>query len=154
MPPWDFSAPDSHTKKPIRDSSAAVIAAVGMLHLHSSLAATSATTNSGLDRPERDLNNLGAYDSSFLQTALRIVSETLDLCIDRDVALFLSPGARSSEYNIPVAESGFDAILRHTTAHNSPDAFEPTFDHGSVYADYCTLEFGNSLLRNNFFGLC
>ncbi|KAK8103184.1 glycoside hydrolase family 88 protein [Apiospora sp. TS-2023a] len=145
VPPWDFSAPDSHTNEPLRDSSAAVIAAVGMLHIHSSLA---------LARPGRDQENIDAHGSSFLQTALRIVSETLDLCLDRDLASFLSPGAKPSEYDIPVAESGFDAILRQATAHNNPDAFEPNSDHGSVYADYFTLEFGNLLLRNDFFRLC
>ena len=97
-----------------------------------------------------------AYDGRFLDLAIRIVEETLDLCLDNDFASFsrnetqavdVEAGVKDHGDTYSIHESSFDAILRHATAQNCPHAFKRVVDHGSVYADYFLLEFGNLLLR-------
>jgi hypothetical protein len=136
VPPWDFDAPDGEA---IRDSSAAMPAAVGLLHLHACLIGKPlAGQGSRLTRED-------GYDGRFLEVAIRITEETIDLCLDRDLASFA--GSEDEDGQIPVRASAFDGILRHATAQNCPHAFKQVAGHGSVYADYFLLEFGNLLLK-------
>ncbi|KAF2689906.1 glycoside hydrolase family 88 protein [Lentithecium fluviatile CBS 122367] len=131
VPVWDFDASFEDKKEPLRDVSAGVVAANGMLIIHQAL------------------QSLGSPDSTadkdnFLDLALQIVNETLDMALDRDFASFetVLDGSEGK-----VRESGFDAILRHSTSNKNEHAHRPYWDHGLVYADYYLLEFGNKLLR-------
>ncbi|KAJ4983813.1 Unsaturated chondroitin disaccharide hydrolase 1 [Stagonosporopsis vannaccii] len=141
VPLWDFDAPIDDPNEPLRDVSAAMATANGLLIIHQSLQSLSANEVSRLVNPV----------TNFLDVALEIVSQTLDLSYDRDLASFethgkgLMNGAGVAE--IKVKESGFDAILRNSTTNWNPDAHQKYRDHGLVYADYYLLEFGNKLLR-------
>jgi len=97
-----------------------------------------------------------SYDGRFLDFAIRIAEETLDLCLDDDFASFTRDEAQAVDIKVGVTdqdetysihESSFDAILRHATAQNCPHAFKRVADHGSVYADYFLLELANLLLE-------
>ncbi|KAH5859587.1 hypothetical protein HBI90_159100 [Parastagonospora nodorum] len=141
IPLWDFHAPQENPQEPLRDVSAGVIAANGLLILHQSLQAlpTSAATEiSG--------------NTNFLDIALQIVSETLDMSYDQDLASFQVPekgmvNGNSVTDELKVKESGFECLLRNSTTNWNPDAHKKYKDHGLVYADYYLLEFGNKLLR-------
>ncbi|KAF2181902.1 glycoside hydrolase family 88 protein [Zopfia rhizophila CBS 207.26] len=136
VPAWDFDAPSADPAEPLRDVSAGVIAANGMLIIHQALQGFSRRID-------------GAFNTTtdFLDAALRIVDETLDMALDRDFASFVPGSSQGDEGPFPVRASGFDAILRHATANNNEDARKRYWDHGLVYADYYLLEFGNKLLR-------
>jgi hypothetical protein len=145
VPLWDFDAPQDDPSEPLRDASAGVITANGLLIIHQALQALPSTTASQL-----------APGADFLDIALQIVSETLDLSYDRDLASFETPakgmvngdavdGVVAS--NLKVKETGFECILRNSTTNWNEHAHRKYADHGLVYADYYLLEFGNKLLR-------
>ncbi|CAK7202348.1 hypothetical protein SEUCBS139899_005071 [Sporothrix eucalyptigena] len=138
VPLWDFDAPieDADQKdsngQPLRDTSAGMIAANGLLLLHQAL--TAKATRIG-----------GKYDGKYLTAALGIAHDTLAYSLDReDVAAFTVDGTTGA---IHVAPGTWDAILRHSTANNNQYALMRYSDVGLVYADYYFLEFGNQLLR-------
>ncbi|UKZ57213.1 hypothetical protein TrVGV298_011065 [Trichoderma virens] len=119
VPLWDFDAPIG--EEPLRDSSAGMIAANGLLLLHQIL----------------------GEGSKYLDDALRIASETIDMCQATDPARLVA----DEESNIRAEGVTFDCILKHATANNNEYALVRYSDHGLVYADYYFLEFGNKLLR-------
>jgi hypothetical protein len=119
VPVWDFDAPAE--TPPLRDTSAGMIAANGLLLLH------------------QILHN----DSPYLTAALRIAKETIDLSLSRDVASF-SVGDNGE---VGVGPGSWDGILMNATANNNENAVVQYSDHGLVYADYYLLEFGNKLMR-------
>lgn len=140
VPLWDFDAPvqDAHQQdsngQPLRDTSAGLIAANGLLLLHQAL-----------EREDAESLTNRKYDGRYLVAALRIVHETLGYSLDReDVAAFVVDSATGA---IHVPAGTWDAILRHSTANNNQYALVRYGDTGLVYADYYFLEFGNQLLR-------
>lgn len=142
VPAWDFDTPQQDPKEPLRDVSAGVIAANGMFIIHQSLQSL----------PAADAEALSS-NINFLDKALGIIDETLDMSLDRDFASFESTAkmvngtSGHAAEEVRVRESGFDAILRNSTANNNRDAHQKYWDHGLVYADYFLLEFGNKMLR-------
>jgi hypothetical protein len=138
VPVWDFDASFENEKEPLRDVSAGVIAANGFLIIHQAL--------QSLEEPE-----VRGPVPTFLDVALQIVSETLDMALDRDLASVEAVQDKTTEGQaVKVRASGFDAILRHSTSNKNEHAHQPYWDHGLVYADYYLLEFGNKLLRAGF----
>lgn len=147
VPKWDFDAPQEDEQEPLRDVSAGVITANGLVIIHEAL--------QGLSREEAQ--NLSGSDGDFLQMALDIIGDTLDLALDRDFAFVESQrnsdttdGDHMTNLTLDIKESGFEAILRHSTANHNEHAHKPYCDHGLVYADYFLLEFGNKLLRAGY----
>jgi hypothetical protein len=141
VPVWDFDAPQNNPVEPLRDVSAGVIAANGLLIIHQSL--------QGL--PIRNAAELSG-GTDFLDIALQVVSETLEMSYDQDLASFdvLAKSAvngTGGEGELKVMESGFECILRNSTTNWNEHAHKKYKDHGLVYADYYLLEFGNKLLR-------
>jgi hypothetical protein len=133
VPMWDFDAlPDDDATGvgPLRDSSAAVIAANGMLVIAQALAGCGNADLSG----------------RFHGLAVRIVEDTLNLCLAQEQAKLIING---STINVGDVEPGksFESILKHATANHNPKALRRYWDHGLVYADYYLIEFGNRLLR-------
>jgi hypothetical protein len=140
VPLWDFDAPPENPAEPLRDVSAGVIAANGLLIIHQSLQSISSARVAELVNPARDM----------LDVALQIVSETLHMSYDQDLACFQDPSKSTvgdSVGGIQIKQSGFDAILRNSTTNWNEHAHMKYADHGLVYADYYLLEFGNKLLR-------
>ena len=121
VPPWDFDAPVEPGSSSLRDASAGMIAANGLLLLHQALG--------------------GA--SPYLEAVYKIVADTLSHC--------LSPHSTKFEADengrISVGELEWDAILTHSTVNNNEYALVSYSDLGLVYADYYFLELGNKFLR-------
>ncbi|CAN9216792.1 unnamed protein product [Alternaria alternata] len=148
VPCWDFDAPQDNPTEPLRDASAGVITANGLLIIHQALQSLSSTAASQIS-----VNG----DTNFLDIALQIVSQTLDMSYDSDLASFEVPvkaiangngvnvGAAASE--LKIKETDFECILRNSTTNWNEHAHKKYADHGLVYADYYLLEFGNRLLR-------
>ncbi|KAF2874277.1 Six-hairpin glycosidase-like protein [Massariosphaeria phaeospora] len=149
VPVWDFDAPHDDPSGPLRDVSAGIIAANGLVIIYQSLQSLSSPL----------AMQLNPSDTDFLDRALQLVEETLDMALDKDFASFAAAPANKGNKavadtrrqrdgsGIEVRESGFDAILRHSTANNNVHAHKRYWDRGLVYADYYLLEFGNKLLR-------
>ncbi|TXC06850.1 hypothetical protein FocTR4_00009507 [Fusarium oxysporum f. sp. cubense] len=139
IPPWDFDAQEESgatTQPP--DTSAAMVAAYGMLLIHQSLQ----------NRSE---------PSPYLDRALRIVDSVCER--------HLNPAASQKQDlgTIPTVENGRativkcvetaaglgDTILNGATINNFEFAPRRWADHGLVYADYFFVLFGNKLLEMN-----
>lgn len=154
VPVWDFDAPQVNPSKPLRDSSAGVIAANGLLLIHQALQGLPARAR----EHDPELSDDSASNGDYLDFALRIVRETLDMSLEPNFAT-LAPVSRvgdgytttESELKVHIVPSSFDAILKNATVNNHEHSFKRYSDHGLVYADYYLLEFGNKMCR---MGLC
>ncbi|KAL4940085.1 hypothetical protein BDV06DRAFT_230603 [Aspergillus oleicola] len=128
VPLWDFNAPVDCTE-PLRDSSAGVIAANGMIILFQALMSL------GQDTLAR----------RFLDSAIEIVRDTIDSCLAAGKAHFVS-GGKTIVVEDDIHGSTFEAILKNGTANNNEHARRRYANHGLVYGDYYLIEFGNRLL--------
>ena len=127
VPLWDFDAPADEAA-PLRDSSAGMIAANGLLILANALAA------------------LGEDDAKrYLGYAMKIVADTIALCFAHDGAKLVTDGAK-----VMTKGDVFEGILKRATANYNANWSEKWFDHGLVYGDYYFLEFGNRLLQMGY----
>ncbi|KAF7590930.1 hypothetical protein BBP40_002236 [Aspergillus hancockii] len=124
VPLWDFDAPTLDDVLPPRDTSAGLVAANGLLLLHQILQG----------------------DSHYLEHALRIVSEIIDLSIPSDQ----STPTVDSGGNTVVPQGSWESILMNATINNNEYSSTPSNNTGLVYADYYFLEFGNRLLEMGF----
>lgn len=143
VPKWDFDAQFQDPKEPLRDVSAGVITANGLFIIHQSLQSLPSSIAEEL-----------SGGKNYLEIAMQIVGETLDMALDQDLASFEAQpskimngtGANVDE-EFKIRESRFDGILKHSTANYNEHAHMKYWDHGLVYADYFLMEFGNKLLR-------
>lgn len=127
VPLWDFDAP-VNDEKPLRDSSAGVIAANGMLVLAQSLIARQ--------------HRLGRR---YLDAALSLVEDVLAFSLAEERASLV---VRDNEVTAEDAQPAtFEAILKNATANHNNADHRRYWDHGLVYGDYYLIEFGNRLLR-------
>lgn len=133
VPLWDFDAPlDDTGRGPLRDSSAGIIAANGMLLLSQLLAGSGRSGES----------------AKYRELALTIVRDTLDLSLAPQKAELVDAGGRDM-ISAKDAQEGerFDAILQNATANHNTQDHKRYWDHGLVYGDYYLIEFGNRLLK-------
>jgi hypothetical protein len=135
VPLWDFDAPVDEIN-PLRDSSAGVIAANGMLIVYQAL---SALREDVLAR-------------RYLDMSMTIVEDTIALSLAKEKAQFVKApgGTPSASSNIQIedeSKESFDAILKNATANYYEGAMKRYWDHGLVYADYYFIAFGNRLLN-------
>ncbi|KAL5362695.1 Six-hairpin glycosidase [Aspergillus floccosus] len=128
VPLWDFDAP-VNAEEPLRDSSAGVIAANGLLFLSQALVGV-----------KQD-----ALSRRFLDAAIEIVRDTINLCLSTETAHFAdcTDGLRVEDC---VPGKTFDALLKNGTANNNQNARRRYWNHGLVYGDFYLIEFGNRLL--------
>lgn len=133
VPLWDFDAPIEDESMPLRDSSAGVIAANGMMLLSQSLAVLGDT----------------ALAEQYQLAAMRIVSDTIELSLSRERAQLAGDPQNENIITVEDVVNGqrFDSILKNATANHNSQSHDHYSDHGLVYADYYLLEFGNQLLR-------
>ncbi|KAB5518165.1 Six-hairpin glycosidase-like protein [Coniochaeta sp. 2T2.1] len=139
VPPWDFDAPPAagDGQQQPRDTSAALIAAYGMLLVHDALVV----------REGR---------SGYLDAALRIVDAVCGAHLNgpavfeergRDVETVergLVAGSSAGPVEVRIGEG--DTIVNGATINNYEFAPRRWADHGLVYADYFFLLVGNKLL--------
>lgn len=130
VPLWDFDAPILDESNPLRDSSAGVIAANGMLVLSQALA--------GLGRT--------AESARFRDMAITIVKDILDFSLSAEKVKIVANGDALTTRDV---EDGtrFDSILKNATANYNAKDHKRYWDHGLVYGDYYLIEFGNRLLK-------
>nr|CEG04791.1 unnamed protein product [Fusarium clavum] len=131
VPLWDFDAPID-TSSPLRDSSAGIIAANGMLVLSQALA--------GSGSPE--------LSERYRSTAIQIVKDTLEFSLAQEKSkVVLRSDGRGFEVQDSDPNLHFEAILKNATANHNAKDYKRYWDHGLVYADYYLIEFGNRLLK-------
>lgn len=135
VPLWDFDAPIKDPLNPLRDSSAGVAAADGMLMLSQALA------------------GIGRHEASerYLQAALTIVEDTLNFALAEQKTLIR--GSVDGELVVSDVDpsNSFHAIIKHATVNNNPSSLTRFKDHGLVYADYYLIAFGTRLLQSGLF---
>ncbi|KAI7217899.1 hypothetical protein KC333_g3942 [Hortaea werneckii] len=117
VPFWDFAAPRPGPK----DTSAAMIAAYGMLLLD---------------------QHLQRSTDKYLTAALRLVHGVLASSMASDASFGLE-----GHGGLKATNKGLQTILSHATINNYEYAPRRFADHGLVYADYYFLLVGNELLR-------
>lgn len=137
VPLWDFDAPINDSQAAPRDTSAAVIAANGILIL------------------SQELSRLGRHEDSarYLDTACMIVQDTLEFALAQEKAqLAITPAGIVQVDDVEPGQR-FDAILKHATVCFNAQSVETSrgSDTGLVYADYYLIEFGTRLLRMGLF---
>ncbi|KAH8678940.1 Six-hairpin glycosidase-like protein, partial [Tricladium varicosporioides] len=129
VPAWDFDAPIEDAQHPVLDSSAAAIAANGMLLISEALAAKQQPTVS----------------TGFRDAAIGLVRALLRDAL-ADKAKFVVHEMVLAVEDVEVGAT-FDGILKNATANNNAGANRRYWNHGLAYADYYLLQFGNQLLR-------
>lgn len=142
VPLWDFDAPITYTAKddgqaPLRDVSAGLVAANGMMILHGHLLGG------------------GEHEAArrYFDYAIAIVKDTIRLAYNRDEMrlVFEEETGGKVKVKAELCKGGhgrrFDALLERSTANFNKDHADRHWDHGLVYADYYFLEFGNRLLE-------
>ncbi|KAL0942857.1 unsaturated glucuronyl hydrolase [Colletotrichum truncatum] len=132
VPLWDFDAPIQDTSNPLRDSSAGVITANGLLLLSQAL--TSVQQH--------------ALARRFFDAAIGIVRDTLDHSLATEKAQF-TRNDRHAGVTVEDVITGrtFEGVLKHGTANNNENARRRYANHSLVYGDYYLVEFGNRLLN-------
>ncbi|CBF74936.1 hypothetical protein AN3991.2 [Aspergillus nidulans FGSC A4] len=147
VPLWDFDAPIENEENPLRDSSAGVVAANGMLLLSQSLAGIADLAPDGEAARELELAN------RYRAFAMKIMIDALEYSLSEEKATLRLVGSGSGSDGVRVQVQDmipgkrFDAILKNATANHNSQDHDRYSDHGLVYADYYLLEFGNHLLR-------
>jgi uncharacterized protein YyaL (SSP411 family) len=138
VPPWDYCAPTEEEQPP--DTSAALIAAYGMLLIHESLA----------QRGEQ---------SSYLASAVHIAKGVCSKHLNAESTFSASTSkldtveSTKDELNVQVEltvqrdESVAETIIGGATINNYEFAPRRWANHGLVYADYYFLLLGNKLLE-------
>ncbi|RSL59894.1 hypothetical protein CEP54_007040 [Fusarium duplospermum] len=129
VPMWDFAAPSEEFSPPLRDTSAGVCAANGLLVLSQALA-----------MENRSLS------ARYLEAAITIVEDTLAYSLSQERAELGTQGGELVGIDSATGRT-FESILRNATVSNNPAGIAQIRDHGLVYADYYLIEFGTRLLR-------
>ncbi|KAI8256193.1 Unsaturated chondroitin disaccharide hydrolase [Colletotrichum sp. SAR 10_77] len=130
VPLWDFDAPIEDEANPLRDSSAGVIAASGMLVLSQALAG----------------QGLNEESVKWRDMAILIVKDTLDFSLAAEKAKFVFENGKITTIDTEEGKT-FEAILKNATANHNARDHKRYWDHGLVYGDYYLIEFGNRLLK-------
>lgn len=135
LPFWDFNAEYSPGVTP-RDSSAAAIAASGIIMLQEQL-----------DKEGDKHHPHKRPRSDYRKAAMDLLEATVDLALAKEIT-FADMSIRGSEVSIDTpantsVSSGFESILMHGTS-NHPNG---NYDTGLSYGDYYFVEAGNKLLE-------
>ncbi|ETN41006.1 uncharacterized protein HMPREF1541_02938 [Cyphellophora europaea CBS 101466] len=134
LPFWDFDADYVPDLTP-RDSSAATIAASGMLLLQEQVFAS---CYAGIAR-------------NYKVAAVNLLTASIKLALAGEITFSDMPPLGADTYLSTAASTaeseGFEAILLHGTSNNNPKADPKLFDIGLSYGDFYLIEAANRLLE-------
>jgi len=141
LPFWDFDAEYLPNVTP-RDSSAATVAASGMILLQEQL---NKGKGNGRGRQRHRKNQ------QYLKAANRLLEASVKLSLAGEISFAESSPLGAETYidtpaNTDVSK-GFESILMHATSNNNPEANPKNFDSGLSYGDFYLVEAGNRLLE-------
>lgn len=139
LPFWDFDAAYAPSVTP-RDSSAATIAASGMILLQEQI---NKSKGKGSQRRRGH--------QKYSKAAKRLLSASVKLALAGEIS-FADPVPLGAETYIGTpagadVSKGFESILMHATSNNNPAADPKNFDSGLSYGDFYLVEAGNRLLE-------
>ena len=145
--PWDFDAPGEDEPK---DTSAACIAAYGMLLIYDAL--NKVETHKKRDWPTTEYEAIDDDNvEEYRQKAKRYYDASLQV-MSSVITNSLNPEARfivENDGSLKVENKGMESILRHSTINNHEFATKTIADTGLIYADYFFILFGNKLAEMN-----
>ncbi|GAB1738967.1 hypothetical protein NU219Hw_g3736t1 [Hortaea werneckii] len=138
LPFWDFNADYKPGVTP-RDSSAATIAASGMILLQEQL-----------EKLGHRYENGRRLQFDYRKAAVDLLEASVELALAGEIN-FADMTMRGAETYVDTpantsASKGFESILMHGTSNNNPQADPPNYDTGLVYGDYYFVDAGNRLL--------
>lgn len=141
LPFWDFDAGYIPNVTP-RDSSAATIAASGMVLLQEQI---SRSRRRGKPRQHH------RTDQRYLKAAEQLLEASVILSLAGEISFAESTPLGAETYIDTPADmdvsKGFESILMHATSNNNPEADPKNFDSGLSYGDFYLVEAGNRLLE-------
>lgn len=139
LPFWDFDAAYVPNVTP-RDSSAATIAASGMILLEDQI-------NKG-DGRER---HHGHHRYNYQTAAWKLLAGSVELALAGEITFAENAALGAATYIDTPARTddskGFESILMHATSNNNPAADPKNFDTGLSYGDFYLIEAANRLLE-------
>lgn len=139
LPFWDFDAAYVPNATP-RDSSAATIAASGMILLEDQI-------NKG-DGRER---HHGHHRYNYQTAAWKLLAGSVELALAGEITFAENAALGAATYIDTPARTddskGFESILMHATSNNNPAADPKNFDTGLSYGDFYLIEAANRLLE-------
>lgn len=139
LPFWDFDAAYVPNVTP-RDSSAATIAASGMIMLQDQI-------NKGKGKGRHRSRNRYNY----LAAARKLLASSVKLALAGEITFAENAELGAATYiDTPArtdSSKGFESILMHATSNNNPAADPKNFDSGLSYGDFYLIEAGNRLLE-------
>ena len=140
LPFWDFDAEYIPNVTP-RDSSAATVAASGMILLQEQI-----------DKSKgRRTARSHQRHQKYLKAAHRLLKASIKLALAGEITFAESaPLGGKTDIDTPAntdVSRGFESILMHATSNNNPGADPKNFDSGLSYGDFYLVEAGNRLLE-------
>lgn len=143
LPFWDFDAEYVPDVTP-RDSSAATVAASGMILLQEQINKSRGRT--GTRSPQRHRN-----PQKYFKAAENLLEASVNLALAGEISFAESAPLGAETYIDTPANTdtskGFESILMHATSNNNPRADPKNFDSGLSYGDFYLVEAGNRLLE-------
>jgi hypothetical protein len=144
LPFWDFDAEGIPNVTP-RDSSAATVAASGMILLQEQI---NKIKHDGRTKSHQ-------RRQKYLQAARRLLEASVSLALAGEITFAESaPLGADTKIDTPAntdVSRGFESILMHATSNNNPGADPKNFDSGLSYGDFYLVEAGNKLLEYEVF---
>ena len=142
LPFWDFDAEYIPNVTP-RDSSAATVAASGMILLQEQINRSKGWKTRSHQRHRNHRKYLKAAES--------LLEASIKLALAGEISFAESTPLGAETYIDTPANTGvskgFESILMHATSNNNPGADPKNFDSGLSYGDFYLVEAGNRLLE-------
>lgn len=139
LPFWDFDAEYAPNVTP-RDSSAATVAASGMILLQTQL-----NKSKGKNFQRR------RGHQKYIKAAKRLLGASVKLALAGEISFKDNVPLGAETYvDTPAGTNvskGFESILMHATSNNNPAADPKNFDSGLSYGDFYLIEAVNRLLE-------
>ena len=147
LPFWDFDAPYTPGVTP-RDSSAATIAASGLILLEEQI-----------NKTGRKGRRRGHERYNYQTAARRLLASSVELALAGEITFAENAELGAATYIDTAARTdcskGFESILMHATSNNNPAEARKNFDNGLSYGDFYLIEAANRLLEcsDSYWGL-